>query len=112
MRRMIIAAAVSLAALPALADTDSWDDRDICRAAVKTYFFLKEPPADAADQEGYFGFVSAKGNVYTCRLAGERAVFRWLTKSGEPMRSEVTRFRVSGSVLVITTDMSTKTFKK
>ena len=112
MRRMIIAAAVSMATLPALADTVSWDDRDICRAAVKTYFFLEKPPADVAGQGGYFGFVSAKGNVYACRLAGERAVFQWLTRNGEPMRSEVTRFRVSGGVLVIKTDMSTKTFKQ
>ncbi len=112
MRCTILAAAISLAALPALADTDSWAGRDICRAAVKTYFFLGEPPADATDQGEYFGFVSAAGNVYTCRLAGDRAVFRWLTKSGEPMRSELTRFRVSDGVLVIKTDMSTETFER
>ena len=111
MKRTIIAAAVTLASIPAVADTDSWSERDICRAAVKTYFFLGKLPADAVDQGEYFGFVSAKGNVYTCRLAGERAVFRWLTKGGEPMRSELTRFRVSDGVLIIKTDMSTETFK-
>ena len=111
MRRMIIVVAL-LAALPALADADHWAERDICRAAVKTYFFLGTMPADAADQGEYFGFVSAKGNVYTCQVAGDRAVFAWLTKSDELMRSEVTRFRVSDGVLTIKTDMSTKTFEK
>ena len=112
MSRAIIAGAAMLVALPALAGTGSWTERDICRAAVKTYFFLANMPADALDQGEYLGFVSAAGNVYTCRLAEERAVFRWSTKSGEPMRSEVTRFRVSDGVLTIKTDMSTKTFQK
>ena len=112
MRRAIFAAAILLATLSATADAGAWTEREICRAAVKTYFFLGKLPADAADQGEYFGFVSAKGNVYTCRLAGERAVFRWLTKSGEPMRSELTRFRVSDGVLVIQTDVSIETFEK
>ena len=101
-----------LGALPAVAGAGPWMERDICRAAVKTYFFLAKMPADAPDQGEYFGFVSAKGNVYTCRISGERAVFRWLTKSGEPMGSEVARFWVSDGVLVIKTDMSTKKFEK
>ncbi|MCY4547538.1 MAG: hypothetical protein OXC28_04145 [Defluviicoccus sp.] len=112
MIRTIIAGAIMLATLSALADTSSWTERDICRAAVKTYFFLSEPPADADDQAGYFGFVSAAGNVYTCRLSEGRAVFRWMTKGGEPMRSELTRFRLSHGVLVIRTEMSTETFEK
>ena len=110
--RTVIAGAIVLAALPALADMGSWTERDICRAAVKTYFFLKELPADAADQAEYLGFTSAAGNVYTCRLSGERAVFRWLTKGGKPMRSRLTRFHVSHGVLVIKTDMSSETFEK
>ena len=101
-----------LVTLPALADTGSWTERDICRAAVKTYFFLGKLPADAADQGEHFGFASAAGNVYTCRLAGERAVLQWRTKGGQPRHSEVTSFHVSDDVLVIKTDMSTKTFKK
>lgn len=112
MNRAIIAGAAMLAALPALADTGSWTERDICRAAIKTYFFLGKMPANAPDQGDYFGFASTAGNVYTCRLAEERAVFRWLTRGGEPMHSKSTRFHVSDGVLVIKTDMSTKTFEK
>ena len=101
-----------LAVLPALADTGSWAKRDICRAAVKTYFFLSKLPSDVADQGEYFGFTSAAGNVYTCRLVEDRAMFRWLTKGSQPMQSDVTRFRVSDGVLIIETDMSTRTFEK
>ena len=94
------------------ADSGFWTDREICRAAVKTYFFLDQAPTNATNQGEYFGFISAAGNIYTCRLDRERAVLRWLTESGEMMHSEVTRFRVSDGILTIKTDMGTNTFEK
>ena len=87
-------------------------DREICRAAVKTYFFLGKKPADAGDSGEYFGFSSAAGNTYTCRIAGRRAEFRWVNTSGERMKSNSTRFRVSDGTLIVETDMKKETFEK
>ena len=93
------------------ADSHLWTDREICRAAVKTYFFLSTRPADATGGDGYLGFRSASGNVYTCQLAGTRAKFRWLNASGEPMTSSSTTFHLAGDTLTIRTDMKKVRFR-
>ena len=92
------------------ADSDFWTDREICRAAAKTYFFLDTKPTDTTDSGQYFGFRSASGNLYTCRIQGERVEFRWLNKSGGTMNSNSTMFRVQGNVLTIQTDMKEEVF--
>ena len=67
---IVVAAHAGAPVFTASADSGIWPDREVCRAAVKTYFFLRTNPADAVDSGGYFGFRSAAGNVYTCRIAG------------------------------------------
>ena len=98
--------------MTASADSGFWTDREICRAAVKTYFFLRTKPVDAADNGGHFGFRSDRGNVYTFRIAGQRAEFRWFNSSGKRMKSDSTRFRVSDGTLVVETDMKKEIFGK
>lgn len=102
--------AITLIASPVLAD-GTWSDREICRAATKTYFFLSEAPADATDAGRYMGYVSAKGNTYTCRVDGNVADFAWINKSGENMRSRTTTFAIAGPRLTVKTDMMTEVFK-
>ena len=94
----------------AFAETRHWVEREICRAAVKTYFFLEAKPADAADKAGYFGFVSAADNVYSCRLEGERVLFKWQDNLGETLTSGSATFRLLDGVLTIRTDMKTEKF--
>ena len=116
MRIIMLAIPVALhagaLASTASADSDTWADREICRATVKTYFFLGKKPADAGDSGEYFGFSSAAGNTYFCRIAGRGAEFRWVNSSGKRMKSDSTRFRVSDGTLIVETDMKKETFGK
>ena len=96
----------------ASAQTEDWTAREICRAAAKTYFFLRGMPADTSDKGEYFRFVSDADNVYGCRLSGQRAVFKWLNNYDEAKTSSSTTFRVSDGVLVIVTDMKTERFER
>ena len=107
---IVVAAHAGAPVFAASADSGMWADREICRAAVKTYFFLRTKPADAVDSGEYFGFRSAAGNVYTCRIAGQRAEIRWVNSSGKMMKSDSTRFRVSAGTLIVQTDMKEETF--
>ena len=104
-------ALVVLCPSAASADGGFWPDREICRAAVKTYFFLAAKPGDATDDEGFLGFRSASGNVYTCRLSGSRVIFRWVNASGEPMGSSSTTFHLMGDVLTVQTDITEKQYR-
>lgn len=109
---ILAGALVMLSPSLASAQTEDWTAREICRAATKTYFFLREMPADTSDKGEYFRFVSDADNVYGCRLSGQRAVFKWLKNSDETMMSSSTTFRVSDGVLVIVTDMKTERFER
>jgi len=95
-------------ALPATAA--DWSPREICRAATKTYFFLDALPGDAADSGDRFGFRSAAGYIYTCRLDGNIAAFYWRNSSGQPMESRSTTFALAAGRLIVTTDLGTETF--
>ena len=112
MLAILVASHAGALASTASADGNAWTDREICRAAVKTYFFLGKKPADAGDRGEYFGFSSATGNTYTCRIAGRRAEFRWVNTSGEKMKSDSTSFQVSDGTLIVETDMKKETFEK
>ena len=103
---------VQAAVLPsgASAESEVWTDREICRAALKTYFFLDAKPSDTSDIGQFFGFISASGNVYTCRLEGARAEFRWLNDSGQTITSKSTTFHVLGNKLTVQTDMKDELF--
>ena len=107
---IVVAAHAGAPVFAGSADSGMWADREICRAAVKTYFFLRTKPEDAVDSGEYFGFRSAAGNVYTCRIAGQRAEFRWVNSRGKMMKSDSTRFRMSADTLIVQTDMKTETF--
>ena len=109
---LVVAAHAGAPSFTASADSGMWPDREICRAALKTYFFLRTKPANALDSGEYFGFRSTAGNIYTCRVAGQRAEFRWVNASGESMESDSTRFRVSAGTLIVQTDMMKETFGK
>ena len=87
-----------------------WSDSEICRAAVKTYFFLNAQPTNAAGGGTWHGFRSTAGNYYICRVDGKSAVISWINKSGEEMNSRTTTFYLSGSRLSVMTDMSEETF--
>ena len=91
-------------------DTGLWTNREICRAAVKTYFFLDTKPNGAADSGEYFGFRSASGHVYGCLIKGTRAELRWLNAAGEAMNSNSTRLLVRDDILTIQTDMKEESF--
>ena len=107
----LVAAHAVLCPIAASADSGYWTDQEICRAAVKTYFFLGIKPAGAPDNGEFLGFRSASGNVYTCRVAGARMYFRWVNASGEPMNSSSTTFRLEGDTLTIRTDMKEERFQ-
>ena len=108
---ILVLAHTALGSPASSADRGFWTNREICRAAVKTYFFLATRPADATGGDGYMGFRSASGNVYTCRLAGTRTKFRWVNASGEPMSSSSTTFRLAEDTLTIRTDMQEERFR-
>lgn len=111
MKRVLFSmACVALLPLAASAENAGWSGREICRAATKTYFFLDNLPADAPDTGGRFGFRSAKGNLYTCRIEGNVAAFHWLTASGQEMESRSTTFALADDRLVITTDILEERF--
>ena len=107
---VLVAAHAVLCPIAASADGAYWTDREICRAAVKTYFFLGIKPADAPDKGEFLGFRSASGNVYTCRGAGTRTQYHWVNASGETMNSSSTMFRLEGDTLTIRTDMTEERF--
>ena len=109
---IVVAAHAGALVFTASADSGMWADREICRAAVKTYFFLRMKPADAVDSGKYFGLRSAAGKVYTCRIAGQRAEIRWVNSSGNLMKSDSTKFRVSAGTLIVQTDMKNETFAR
>ena len=108
---ILVAANAVVFATTASADNGAWTDREICRAAVKTYFFLGRKPKDSADSGEYLGFSSASGNIYSCRIVGMRAEFRWVNVSGESMKSDSTRFRVLEGALIVETDMKKERFE-
>ena len=108
---ILVAANAGVLASAAFADSGAWTDREICRAAVKTYFFLGRKPTDSADSGKYFGFRSSSGNIYTCRIVGMRAEFRWVNASGGNMESGWTRFQVFDNALVVKTDMKEEVFR-
>ena len=99
-----------LSAVAASADSSFWTDREICRAAVKTYFFLRTKPADATDSDGLYGFRSAAGYTYACRIDETRVEFQWLNASGTALSSDSTTFSVLDNVLTIRTDMRDERF--
>ena len=96
--------------IAAFADSGVWTNREICRAAVKMYFFLDARPTDTADSGRYFGFLSASGSVYTCRIEGIQAEFRWLNASGQTMTSKSIRFNVWDGILTVYTGMKEERF--
>ncbi len=110
MMRICFVIAVCLAATQ-LAASENWSKREICRAATKVYFFLSDLPKDAADKSFFMGFLSSTGNYYFCRLDGLKAEFMWRDASGEEKSSSVTTFEVSGSALMIKSDLQSETFQ-
>ena len=112
-KNLILSATLSIATFfsgLSFADDSFWDNHAICRAAVKTYFFLKSQPSDAADRGLFYGFRSDSGNLYTCRIEDSTAVFRWINKAGDTMNSRSTTFTLNGDQLVVKTDMLVETF--
>ena len=82
--------------------TDSWTDREICRAAVKTYFSLEDMPVDSEDNGDFMGFESAAGYIYTCRIEGNIAILKWINGTGDAMSSRKTSFKRDGNTLIVT----------
>ena len=107
---ILVAVHAIVTPIAASADSGVWTNREICRAAVKTYFFLDAKPTDTADSGQFFGFLSASGNVYTCRIEGTQAEFRWLNASGQTMASKSTTFHVRDGMLTVYTDMTEERF--
>jgi hypothetical protein len=89
-----------------------WSEREICRAATKTYFWLSDLPSDALDSGGYMGFASAEQNYYTCRVEGNVADLAWINRSAEDMRSRSTTFSIIGNALTVKSNMNTERFSK
>ena len=103
---VVIAFALPIAA----SDRGFWTDREVCRAAIKTYFFLDAKPADAPVSGEFAEFRSASGNLYGCRIRRARAELRWVSASGETMTSNSTMFHVLDNELTIQTDTKTQRF--
>ena len=89
---------------------EKWSDREICRAATKTYFWLNELPTDAPDNPDYMGFRSNNANYYTCRVVGRAIHFVWLNQSAESMQSQSTKFELDEGRLTIISDIKTEKF--
>ncbi len=91
-----------------------WTDREICRAAVNTYFSLKDMPVDSEDNGDFMGFESAAGYIYTCRLEDNIAILKWVNGTDDAMTSKATSFELNGNTLVVIDNStgSTKTFTK
>lgn len=100
-----------LAANQAVADL-IWTDREICRAATKTYFWLRDLPKDATDQGQYMGFMSADRHYFTCRVDGQIADLRWSDQSSAPMRSRSTRVEIEKGRLTVRSDRKTERFTR
>ena len=107
---LLVAVHATVTPIAAFADSGVWTNREICRAAVKTYFFLDAKPTDTADNGQFLGFLSASGNIYTCRIEGTKAEFRWLNASGQTMTSKSTRFHVRDGMLTVYTNMMEERF--
>ena len=107
---LLLITSATVLPIGAAADSGFWTNQEICRAATKTYFFLRDKPADAKDSDGFFGFRSEAGYIYTCRISGTRIEFRWVDASGATMRSDATTFRVSDDILFVHTDMKEEGF--
>ncbi len=88
-----------------------WNDVSICRAALKTYFFLKELPEFRNTQERLHIFESNSGNSYACSINGSVAEFIWLNQQGKTMTSKSTLFSFSNSNLEVISDMQTEIFE-
>lgn len=96
--------------LPAHAAGDAWSEREICRAAIKTFFLLPELPTDdaAADFRDHMGFQGRNGIVtrqYACRVQEDRVAIRWFKENGDRKRDANTRWAREGDALVIRTQM-------
>ena len=107
---LLLIAAATVLPVAAAADSGFWTNREICRAATKTYFFLRGKPADAKASDELFGFRSEAGYVYTCRINGTQIEFRWVDTSGATMQSDTTTFRMSDDILFVHTDMKEEGF--
>lgn len=106
----VVVGVMIVSPITAASDNSIWTDREICRAAVKTYFFLDSEPADAANSGQFSGFRSTSGYIYGCRINDDKVEFRWLNASEEIMRSNSTEYHVLDNVLTIQTDMKTESF--
>ena len=97
-----------------LAGQTPWTEREICRAAVNTYFSLEKMPDDSEDNGDFMGFKSAAGYIYTCRLEGNIAILKWVNATNDAMISKKTSFKLNGNTLVVTDNSmgATKTFTK
>ena len=112
MKQILIATAlIALVPSALLAEAGYWTDREICRAATKTYFFTSSRPADAPDQGDRLGFISDSGNIYTCRIEGTSVAFYWVNDSGETMESSSSSFSIVGDQLHVRTDMMEEIFE-
>ena len=60
---VLVAAHAVLCPVAASADSGYWTDRQICRAAVKTYFFLGIKPAIAPDNGEFWIDYDAAANI-------------------------------------------------
>lgn len=105
-------AALATMLLPTLAyaQNGQWQDAEICSAGVATYFFLKEQPSYRGQSGPWHSFTSARGNNYDCRVGQEHIIFRWVNSDAGQMSSQSTRFQISGSELIVTTDMDERSF--
>ncbi len=114
--RAIATTAVAALSIPqvSLAGQTPWTEREICRAAVNTYFSLEEMPVDSEDNGDFMGFKSAAGYIYTCRLEDNIAILKWVNATGDAMSSRKTSFKLNGNTLVVTDNSmgATKTFTK
>ncbi len=79
-----------------------WTERDICRAAVSTYFSLEEMPVNSKDNGDFMGFKSAAGYIYTCRIKNNIAILQWVNATGDTMNSKATSFKQDGNTLIVT----------
>lgn len=84
----------------AQASDPSWPDALVCQAGVQSYFYLKQPPGQIADNNGWFVFRGASGGIYDCQVRGTSIALRWKSHNG-PMTSNKTQFSASGPVLTV-----------
>lgn len=94
MMRTILGIAILFALTQSLA-AEGWSDREVCRAATKTYFWLDKLPVDAPDKGDFMGFLSEKKNYYTCRINGDIADLSWVNMSSEKNEQSKHKGRIS-----------------